>query len=120
MRKNRLLRVLCAFIASGHLAYADLSSSSPSQRSALQTEFMKSRLDLDATTLKKVELINQRYAELSEPILKGDDGLLTKRSRMQALMANKDGELKGILSDSQFKRYDDSKDELKRYVEDRL
>jgi hypothetical protein len=97
-----------------------LENSTPSQRAALQTEFMKDHLDLDAAAMKKVQDINQHYAELSEPVLKGDLGLFEKRTQMKALMASKDQALKAVLDAAQFDRYESLKDDLKAYLDQKF
>lgn len=84
------------------------------------TAFMKDQLKFDATVLPKVQALNIKYAELAEPVLKGDDNIFKKRSKMHEIMDAKDKELKAILSKEQFDLYDSKKDELKDYMESHL
>lgn len=81
---------------------------------------MKDQLKFDAAVLPKVQAINSKYAELAEPILKGDDNMFKKRSKMHDLMDAKDKELKGVLTKEQFDLYDSKKDELKDYIDSHL
>lgn len=101
-------------------AWCGLESSSPEQRAQLQTAFMKEALSLDAQTLSKVQAINLKYAKIAEPVLKGDDNMFKKRSKMHEIMEAKDQELKGVLSGSQFELYDSKKEELKGYLDSHL
>ncbi len=101
-------------------ALAGLENSTPAQRSQLMTAFMKDQLKFDAAVLPKVQAINNKYAELAEPILKGDDNMFKKRSKMHDLMDAKDKELKAVLSKEQFELYDSKKDELKDYMDSHL
>lgn len=116
---TRLFFVLSLSMITG-FAFAGLENGTPSQRAKLQSDFMKDELKLDAAVLPKLQALNTKYAELAEPILKGDDNMFKKRSKMHDLMDAKDKELKGILSKEQFELYDSKKDELKAYVESHL
>lgn len=102
------------------VAAAGIENSTPAQRSQLMTAFMKEQLKFDPALLPKLQAINQKYAELAEPILKGDDNMFKKRSKMHDLMDAKDKDLKAILSKEQFELYDSKKDELKDYIDSHL
>lgn len=97
-----------------------IEDSTPAQRAALQTSFMKDQLKLDASKLSKVDAINRKYAEESEPVLKGSGGLFEKRSKMQTIMDAKDKELKQVLNDEEFSRYNEIKGDIKSYLESHL
>jgi hypothetical protein len=99
---------------------AGVIQSRPEQRAAIQTQFMKERLNLPADVLAKIQGINLKYAQQMDPVLKGADGKLAKMQKGRAIMAAKDAELKGILSPSQFEAYDDAKDDIKAALESRL
>mgnify|MGYP003353433933 CR=1 FL=1 len=119
---NRLTRIFLSLSLSLVLgsALAGIENSTPAQRSQLMTAFMKDQLKFDAAAIPKLQAINLKYAEMAEPILKGDDNLFKKRSKMHDLMDAKDKELKAILSKEQFELYDSKKDELKDYIESHL
>jgi hypothetical protein len=97
-----------------------IEDSTPEQRAAIQTEFMKSHLQLTPDQLQKIEALNLKYAQQMEPILKGSDGFMAKRSKAQGVMTLKDKELSSVLTADQFKAYDDLKDDLKEAVNQQL
>lgn len=101
-------------------AWSGIENSTPAQRAALQTDFMKDQLKLEGSTLSKVDAINRKYAEVSEPIIKGSDNVFTKRSKMQSVMESKDKELKGVLSEDEFSRYNAVKGDLMSYLQSHL
>lgn len=118
-----LLLAACAFAISTMTVSADeagVIQSSPEQRAAIQTQFMKERLNLPAEVLAKVEAINLKYARQMDPVLKGSDGKLAKMQKARGIMGAKDDELKAILSPDQFEAYDDAKDDIKAALESRL
>ena len=118
-----LLLAACAFAISTMTVSADeagVIASSPEQRAAIQTQFMKERLNLPAEVLAKVEAINLKYARQMDPVLKGSDGKLAKMQKARGIMGAKDDELKAILSPDQFEAYDDAKDDIKAALESRL
>lgn len=119
---NRLTRIFLSLSLSLVLgsALAGIENSTPAQRSQLMTAFMKDQLKFDAAVIPKLQAINLKYAEMAEPILKGDDNMFKKRSKMHDLMDAKDKELKAILSKEQFELYDSKKDELKDYIDSHL
>ncbi|MEN9680504.1 MAG: hypothetical protein RLZZ627_397 [Pseudomonadota bacterium] len=116
---SRLFLALSLSLSIG-TAWAGLENSTPAQRAQLMSTFMKDQLKFDAAVLPKVQAINTKYAELAEPILKGDDNMFKKRSKMHDLMDAKDKELRAVLSKEQFELYDSKKDELKDYMDSHL
>ena len=119
IRFSRFILAFSLFTVMGH-AVAGLENSTPAQRAQLMTAFMKDQLKFDAAVLPKVQALNSKYAELAEPVLKGDDNIFTKRSKMHEIMDAKDKELKAVLSKEQFELYDSKKDELKDYMNSHL
>jgi hypothetical protein len=99
---------------------AGVIQSSPEQRAAIQTQFMKERLNLPTEVLAKVQAVNLKYARQMDPVLKGSDGKLAKMQKARGIMGAKDDELKAILSPDQFEAYDDAKDDIKAALESRL
>lgn len=97
-----------------------IEDSTPEQRAGIQTAFMKSHLQLTPDQLKTIEALNLKYAQQMEPIIKGSDGFMAKRSKAQGVMTLKDKELSGVLSADQFKAYEDLKDDLKDAVNEQL
>ena len=86
---------------------------SAEQRAAKITEWMKTNLKLSDEQLTKVDEINKRYAMKVDDIRKSTPDKKEKKSSMKALDKDKDGELKAVLSDDQFKSYLAKKEEMK-------
>ena len=121
---KRLTPLLALFAltlgANNASAEGGLMNSTPTQRADLQTAFMKDKLHLDEAALAKIKVINLKYAEKMEPILKGDDNKLSKMAKGKSVMGDKDEELKEVFSADQYSRYEDLRDDLKAYLEKEL
>lgn len=96
--------------------FDQLKATTPSQRAATQTDYMKSRLALTDAQMPKIAAINQKYAEQMEPVIKSADGGLGKMLEAKAIQENKDAELRQILTPDQFERFVSSKDEMREAV----
>lgn len=96
----------------------DLAKTTPQERAGIQTAFMKTRLGLSPEEAQKIEAINLKYAEKTEPVIKGDDGMFAKARQMREIQAEKDAELQTALSPQQYQAYQAAKDELKQKFED--
>lgn len=97
-----------------------LLSSTPQQRAAIQTAFLKAKLGLDEQQAAKVAALDLRYAEKAEPILKGSSGPFAKRREMNALQEEKEAALREILTPEQFGKYEASREELRDKLEEEL
>ena len=86
---------------------------SPEHRAAKITEWMKTNLKLSDDQVTKVDEINKRYAMKVEDIRKNTPDKKQKKSSIKALDKDKDGELKAVLSEDQFKSYLAKKEEMK-------
>lgn len=95
----------------------DLAKTTPQERAGIQTAFMKSKLGLSPEEAQKIEAINLKYAEKSEPVIKGDDGMFAKARQMKEIQSEKDAELSTALSPPQYQAYQAAKDELKQKFE---
>jgi hypothetical protein len=104
------------------LASADggIKASTPEQRAILQTRFMKQHLRLSDADSAKVQAINLNYARQMEPVLKSDGSGIAKTVQARRIMADKDAELRSVLSQEQFAAYDEAKDNLKAWLESQL
>lgn len=124
MRSGRSTLVVAAAVLAltATAARADLMSllqkTTPQERAGIQTEFLVKKLALSPEESAKIGAINLKYAEKTEPVIKGDDGMFSKARQMKAIQAEKDAELKTALSPEQYQAYDASKDELKQKFED--
>jgi hypothetical protein len=100
------------------IAHADdmayLLNSTPTERAASQTRFMKTKLNLSQDEVAKVQEINQEYAEKVEPVLKSSSIAFLKMHDIKAILEQKDDTLRSVLTPEQFDIYTNAKDELKQ------
>lgn len=89
-----------------------LTDSTPEQRAKMQTEWMKTKLALNASQSRQVYDLNLQYAKKNEPILQGSEGKITKFKKLKALQKEKSSVLSKILTDEQFRKYQELKDEM--------
>lgn len=95
----------------------DLAKTTPQERAGIQTAFMKAKLGLSPEEAQKIEAINLKYAEKTEPVIKGDDGMFAKARQMKEIQSEKDVEMQTALSPQQYQAYQAAKDELKEKFE---
>lgn len=123
-RRIRTILVLAGalLVGTAAVARADLMSTlaktTPQERAGIQTAFLEKKLGLSPEETQKIGTINLKYAEKTEPVIKGDDGMFSKARQMKAIQAEKDAELKTALSPQQYQAYDAAKDELKQKFEE--
>jgi hypothetical protein len=91
----------------------DIKGLPASERAARQTEWMKTNLNLSGDQLSRVSDINMRYANKMDEIVHSTKGKPEKKSEARNLSEQKDGELKGIFSESQYSAYRAKKQEIK-------
>ena len=91
----------------------DLKDTTPAERAAAQTAMMKAKLNLTDEQTPKIKAINEKYAELMDPIIKGSDGMFSKMRAVKQVEDQKEGELKGVLSDDQFSQFQAMKTEMR-------
>ena len=92
----------------------------PEERAARQTSRMIGELNLDETQALAVEAINQKYAEKQSAFMqehRGDREAM--RSGMQELIAQKDEELKAILTGEQYARHQEMQAEQRERMQSR-
>ena len=118
---NRVVLLVCysvlAILLTGQMVLAQDAPASkirpPQYRAQYQTNFMKSKLQLDTVQTTKVQAINLKYALKIEAILKSDDIRLVKYWHAIPLQKAKNSELKAVLTPDQCKQYEKIEDELK-------
>jgi len=93
---------------------AYLLNSTPIERAASQTRFMKTKLSLSQDEVSKIQQINREYAEKIEPVLKGSDIGLLKMRDIKAILEQKNNALRNVLTSEQFDVYENTKNELKQ------
>ncbi|HEY8035832.1 MAG TPA: hypothetical protein VIF37_09620 [Methylobacter sp.] len=112
------------FSLSTPIAHADdmayLLNSTPTERAASQTSFMKTKLNLSQDDVVKVQKINQEYAEKIEPVLKGSSIGFFKMRDIKTILEQKDDTLRSVLTPEQFDIYANAKDELKQALQQDL
>lgn len=109
------------FISIAHaedMAY--LLDSTPTERAASQTRFMKTKLNLSQDEVAKVQAINQAYAEKVELVLKSSSIGFLKMRDIKAILEQKDDILRSVLTPEQFEIYMNAKDELKQALQQDL
>jgi len=97
-----------------------LLNSTPTERAASQTRFMKAKLNLSQDETTKIQEINQEYAEKIEPVLKGSGISFLKMRDIKAILEQKDDTLRSVLTPGQFDVYTNAKDELKQALQQDL
>lgn len=99
---------------------AYLLNSTPTERAASQTRFMKTKLNLSQDEVTKIQEINREYAEKIEPVLKGSGISFLKMRDIKAILEQKDDALRSVLTPGQFDVYTNAKDELKQALQQDL
>lgn len=99
---------------------AYLLNSTPTERAASQTRFMKTKLNLSQDEVTKIQEINREYAKKIEPVLKGSSFSFLKMRDIKAILEQKDDALRSVLTPGQFDTYTNAKDELKQALQQDL
>ena len=86
----------------------------PEQRAQLQTNMMKTKLNLDSAQTLLVQDINLKYAKEIDPVLTGDADRMAKFRQMKSIQEKKNKELKAVLSKDQYKQYEELEEEMKK------
>ncbi|WP_295654765.1 hypothetical protein [uncultured Mucilaginibacter sp.] len=99
-----------------------IKTSTPEQRTNLQTKMMTSKLNLDTVTSQKVYAINLKANQKLDPLLKGDasGGRFAKLRQMKSIEDDKDKELKKVLNPDQYKQYEAMKEEMKEKMKEKM
>lgn len=100
--------------------FDQLKATTPAQRAAAQTAYMKSHLTLTDAQIPKISAVNQKYAEQMEPVIKGTEGGLGKMLKARDIQKNKDAELRNILTPAQFENLESKMDEMREEVKHAL
>lgn len=113
-----LFILLTAQPAMAQDAAQSLKDKTPEQRAQLQTNMMKTKLNLDSAQTLKVQHINLKCAQKMDPILKGDGGRFSKFSQLKSIQGDKNKELKAVFSADQYKQYEQMEAEMKGKMKD--
>lgn len=96
----------------------DFKNKTPEQRAQMQTNMMKTKLNLDSAQTLKVQAINLKYAQQLAPVLKSDEGRFAKLRQMKSIMGQKDKDLKAVFNADQYKQYKELEAEMKDKMKD--
>ena len=104
----QILKTLAFFLVillAGKSAFSQTQgNATPEERAKRQTEMMKTQLALTPAQEPKVAAINLKYAKKMEDARKITDGEAQHKA-VTNLQSQKDNELKGVFTDSQYKEY---------------
>lgn len=123
MSKSNLIiaaAFLLALAAASQAQMDALKNTTPAQRAAVQTELMKSKLDLKPDQIPKIHALNLKYAEKMEPIIQGSAGPFVMTREMRTINGEKEDELKQVLSPQQFARFLASRKKMREQFEQKL
>jgi len=107
----------CSF---GQGSLKDLKNSTPQRRAEFQTKMMESKLGLDEAQVKKVSVINLKYAEKFQPIIKSKDDQTTKIKQVTTLQGQKDRELQAVFNKQQFAQYQQFEQKIRSRIMARI
>jgi hypothetical protein len=117
--KKSLLCAFCFFIWQWGFAQMSVESvkngnyGTPQQRVTEMTEQMSKGLQLTTQQRPKVQAINLKYAEIAErDVVKQSLSSWSKYRKIMSIQADKDAELRPVLTAEQFKKYQKKRDEL--------
>jgi len=96
------------------------TSSTPAERAARLTEWMKSNLQLQDDQVSQVQTINLKYADKNQQL---QTATMSRKQKLQVLKDNdkaKDAELKNVFTADQYNAYQAKKDELRKQMRERM
>ncbi len=97
-----------------------VKNSTPEQRAKMQTQMMKTKLNLDSLTGLKVYDINLKAAQKMDPLLKGNGSKLAMFREAKSIDSEKDKSFKAVLTADQYKAYEAAKEEMKEKLKEKM
>ncbi|MCI1647260.1 MAG: DUF4890 domain-containing protein [Bacteroides sp.] len=85
----------------------------PEERAKMLTEKIKEALSLNETQEKTVYDINLKYAKQNQEVMTSDGDRAEKMEKMRSLQDAKNGELKKVLTEDQYKKYEKMLEEMR-------
>jgi periplasmic protein CpxP/Spy len=122
LKIKTLLIVLFVFgvsMIAGAQDLDDLKNSTPEDRAEFLTDWMKTELKLDNGQTAAVQKINLNYSQKNQEVFNSDGSRLRKLRKLKELAKEKDKELKNVLTQDQYAKYQAKKDELKEKIKER-
>ena len=128
MKPATLVTVILVFAITGMgtLAYSQekldefMTETTPEERAQFQTDYMKENLSLTGDQETKVHNVNVKYAEKMQEAYEAPTNKQQKLKAMKRINAEKEGELKLILSADQYGTYEKNKEAMKKKVKARI
>jgi hypothetical protein len=110
-----ILIALLALLPMLAVAQSETEIGKTSEERAQQwTEWMKKELSITAEQEPGVQEVNMKYAQKAEELKAREGTKMEKFKELKAIDEAKDGELKSILSEEQFKVYQQKKEARQR------
>jgi hypothetical protein len=110
-----IMMIQCAIFAQ-----ANLKDSTPAERAKLTTEWMQEKLSLEPGQTDAVYKINLEYAAKNIELMNSNESRRSKFRKMRSYEKDKDKELKGLLTKTQFDIYQERKEELREIMKERI
>lgn len=128
MKSTKLTTVLLVFAIAGmgNFAYGQeklnefMTETSPEERAQLQTDYMKETLSLKQDQEAKVHGVNLKYAEKIQEAYEAPTKKQQKLQTMKRINAEKEAELKLMLSVDQYATYEKNKEAMKEKIKARI
>lgn len=114
-----LVTLLCCTLVQAQES-EEFKNTTPEQRAKVQTDLLKSRLQLNEEQTTKVAAINLKYAKQMEPVIKNSGGKLAKFREAKKINEQKEGELKQVLTTEQFSTYEKAKEAMKEEMKKKI
>ena len=96
------------------------SETTPEQRAQLLTQKMKEKLALTEEQTPSIYDVNLKYAKKVESAYRSNGTKMQRLKNMKAVSNEKDGELKKLFTDDQYKNYLKYKEELKDAIKEKI
>ena len=128
MKPTTLVTVILVFALTGMgtFAYSQekldefITETTPEERAQFQTDYMNESLSLKDDQRAKVHDINIKYAEKMQEAYEAPTKKQQKLQSMKRINAEKEAELKLILSADQYATSEKNKEEMKKKVKTRI
>lgn len=124
--KKMIVSVLLTYsMLSGFAASAQdrleklMNDTTPEERAEMQTDNMKETLSLTSDQVDEVREINLTYARKIQNAYDASGSKVQRLRKIRTLAGEKDGELKKVLTSSQYTTYREKKEEMKKQLRER-
>ena len=87
---------------------------SPEDMAKRQTEMIQKATGIDDATAKKVQEINLKYSKIIRDMREKSDDREAMREEMGKIREKRDAEIKALLTDEQYKKYQAQQEEMRK------